>query len=141
MSPSQDDVIVLMIYSPRAETMDETVMIRADYAQILRTVILHLGDGLNVMNLNDGKCSSCITPLICDGSSGLAVFYLALRSHQSNDQLSEAARTKQPLICFSSPNSISKCVNSLENTMQVPSSQIPESRTLFADAVSSSYLT
>lgn len=42
--------------------MDESMMVRTDDAEIPRTVILHLGNLLDVMNLKDGKCRSLIIP-------------------------------------------------------------------------------
>ena len=33
--------------------MNKSMMVRTDHAQILGAVILHLGDGLDVMNLKD----------------------------------------------------------------------------------------
>ena len=79
--------------------MDQSMMVRTDHAKILRAVILHLGDGLNVMNLKDGECGRSIIPFICSRLSGVTTLNLALRSHQTEHGLSQAGRANQPLVC------------------------------------------
>ena len=57
------------------------MMVRTDYAKILRAVVLYLGNGLDVMHFKDGDRRGRIVPSICRTLSGVAARHLALRSH------------------------------------------------------------
>ena len=57
------------------------MVVRTDYAKILRAVVLHLGNGLNVMHFKNGDRRGRIVPLIRGTLSGAAARNLTLRSH------------------------------------------------------------
>ena len=58
--------------------MDQSMMVRTDHAKILRTVILHLGDGFDVMNFKYGECCGGIVPFIRSRLYGFTTINLAI---------------------------------------------------------------
>ena len=70
---------------PRAEPMDQSVMVCTDYAKILRAMIFRLGNSFDVMNLKDGECRGSVIPFVCSRLSGITTLNLALLSHQIYD--------------------------------------------------------
>ena len=61
--------------------MNQPMMIRTDHTEVLRTVVLHLGNRLDVMNVEYSQCSSGITPFLGARLSCIATFDLARRAH------------------------------------------------------------
>ena len=61
--------------------MDQSMMVRTHHAEILGTVIFHLCDLLNVMNLEDGKCCGLISPFVSSALGSVTTLNLALPSH------------------------------------------------------------
>ena len=100
--PGQDDVIAFVANDPRAEPMNQSMMVRTQNTNIFGAVVLDLGDILNVMNLKDGACRGLIIPFIYGALGSLTMLNLASCPHQTDDQLSQTGRAHQPLVCFSS---------------------------------------
>ncbi|WP_419936982.1 hypothetical protein [Candidatus Palauibacter sp.] len=129
VSPGQDDVITLVTNNPRPEPMDESMVVRTDDTEIPRTVVFHLGDPFDVMNLDDGACRTLIIPLGCGVLSSVTTINLAPSSHQANDHVSQAGRARQPLVRFPSARLTLDRVNLLQNAIEIPARQLSVNRT------------
>ena len=140
-SAAQNDIIVFVTHGPRPKAMNKSMMVRTDHAQILGTVILHLGNGLDVMNFKHRECRGRVIPFIRSRLCRITTINLAIRSHQINDQLSQTRRPYQPLVCLPSAHLSIYRIDLLHDPSKIPTSQRSTDRALPTHAILGHLLT